>query len=100
MTDSAMPETRTSLIMREKLHARLRPVSLEIRDDSHLHAGHAGAREGGHYAVTVVAAAFEGLSTLARHRLVYDILKEELKVTIHALELTTLAPSEWPGAGG
>ena len=60
--------------MRAALEAALAPQSLEIIDDSARHAGHAGAREGGHYRVTLVAEAFRGRSALERHRLVYAAL--------------------------
>lgn len=77
------------------LRSGLDPVSLRIEDESHLHAGHAGARGGGgHYRVTVVAAAFEGLALVARHRKVYALLADEMKGAVHALALTTLTPDE------
>lgn len=79
--------------LREKL-ATLSPLTLEIRDDSHRHAGHAGAREGGHYAVTIVAECFRGLSTVARHRLVYDAVGDLQNAGIHALAITARAPEE------
>lgn len=82
--------------IRAKLTAGLRPARLEIEDESHRHAGHAGARPEGesHFRVTVVAAAFAGQSRVARQRLVYGLLAEELRTDIHALSLTTLAPEE------
>ncbi len=82
--------------IRAKLTSGLQPLRLEITDDSHLHAGHAGAREGGesHFTVEVVSGAFEGLGRVARQRLVYDLLKDELAGPVHALALRTLAPSE------
>jgi BolA protein len=82
--------------IRAKLTGALQPSRLEITDDSHLHAGHAGAREGGesHFTVEVVSASFEGLGRVARQRLVYDILKEEMAGPVHALALRTVAPSE------
>jgi BolA protein len=80
----------------EKLTAALVPVRLDIADDSHKHAGHAGARPGGesHFSVEIVSAAFEGQNRVARQRIVYDILKEELEGPVHALALRTLTPSE------
>lgn len=79
----------------QKLRAALNPISLEIRDDSDLHAGHAGAREGGgHFAVSIVASEFEGLNTLARHRLVYDALADMMRSEIHALSIDARAPGE------
>jgi BolA family transcriptional regulator, general stress-responsive regulator len=82
--------------IRAKLTSGLKPLRLEITDDSHLHAGHAGAREGGesHFSVEVVSGAFEGLGRVARQRFVYDLLKDELAGPVHALALRTLAPSE------
>jgi len=82
--------------IRRKLTDRLAPSRLEIVDESHRHAGHAGARPEGetHFAVTIVAAAFAGLNRVARQRLVYGILADELASRVHALSLTTLAPDE------
>jgi len=79
-----------------KLHDALAPVSLEVRDDSARHAGHAGAREGGesHFDVRLVSARFEGLSRLERQRRVNAILAEELAGPVHALTLKLRAPSE------
>jgi BolA protein len=84
--------------IRHKLTRRLAPIRLDIVDESHRHAGHAGARPGGetHFQVTIVAAAFAGQSRVARQRLVYETLAEELATRIHALALTTLAPGEAP----
>ena len=85
--------------IRRKLTERFAPTRLEIDDESHRHVGHAGARPGGetHFAVTIVAAAFAGLSRVARQRLVYQILADELATRVHALSLTTLTPAE-PGS--
>ena len=77
-----------------ELSAALQPASLEVQDDSHLHAGHAGAREGRHFSVRVVSARFHGLSRLARHRLVYDSLKSLMQRGIHALAIDARAPGE------
>lgn len=71
----------------------LEPITLDIRDDSHLHAGHAGAEGGaGHYHVRIVASRFAGLSPVARHRLVYDLLQDLIPHPIHALALDAQAP--------
>jgi len=79
--------------IREKLTAALSPVSLEIEDDSHLHAGHAGARGGGgHYVVHIVSTAFEGKAPLARHRQVYDALDDMMQKEIHALSIKASTP--------
>ena len=79
-----------------KLTAALAPQRLEVRDDSHKHAGHAGWREGGetHFHVTVVAEAFTGENRVARQRKVYQVLAEELADSVHALQLVTLTPEE------
>jgi len=80
----------------EKLRAALNPARLEIEDQSHLHAGHAGAREGGesHFAVEVVADVFEDLSRLARQRLINEALAQELSGSIHALSIRAMTPAE------
>ncbi len=82
--------------IRDKLTGRFAPSRLVILDESHRHAGHAGARPEGetHFAVTIVAPAFKGLNRVARQRLVYETLAEELATRIHALSLTTLTPDE------
>jgi BolA family transcriptional regulator, general stress-responsive regulator len=84
--------------MHEKLTQRFAPTRLDIVDESHRHAGHPGARPGGetHFAVTIVASAFAGHSRVARQRLVYQTLAEELASRVHALSLTTLTPDEDP----
>lgn len=84
--------------IRQAIEAGLSPRRLEIVDDSGRHAGHAGARPDGetHYAVTVVAAAFAGMSRVNRQRMVYDLLADEFRSGLHALQLTTLAPNETP----
>lgn len=79
--------------MRTRLIAALEPDLLEIRDDSALHAGHAGAREGGHYHVLVRSARFAGLAPLARHRLVYGALGELMSKGVHALSIDARLPS-------
>jgi len=85
--------------IRDKLTARFTPTRLVIVDESHRHAGHAGARPEGetHFAVTIVAPAFKGLNRVERHRLVYETLTDELATRIHALALTTRAPGERGG---
>ena len=82
--------------IRDKLTERFAPARLDIVDASHLHVGHPGSRPGGetHFAVTIVAAAFAGQGRVARQRLVYQTLAEELATRVHALSLTTLAPDE------
>ncbi len=82
--------------IRDKLTGRFAPTRLEILDESHRHAGHSGARPEGetHFAVTIVAPAFTGLNRVARQRLVYETLADELATRVHALSLATLAPDE------
>ena len=73
----------------------LDPVSLEVADDSHKHAGHAGARTGqGHFSVHVVSQAFAGKPLLVRHRLVYTALGTMMQTDIHALAIHAKAPDE------
>ena len=80
--------------MRERL-ARLAPRDLLIEDQSAAHAGHAGAASGGgHYRMRIVSAAFSGVGTLARHRIVYDALGDMMKREIHALSIAATAPGE------
>jgi BolA family transcriptional regulator, general stress-responsive regulator len=76
------------------LRASLDLSELAITDDSHLHAGHAGAREGRHFSVRVVSPAFAGLSRVKRHRLVYDALQALIPQGIHALAIDARAPGE------
>ncbi len=78
-----------------KLRETLAPERIEIVDESSKHAGHAGARSGGgHFAVTIVSARFEGLNPIQRHRLVYEALGELMKTDIHALSVRALTPGE------
>ncbi|WP_408068521.1 BolA family protein [Vineibacter terrae] len=79
-----------------RIRDALAPTDLVITDDSSRHAGHAGARAGGesHFTVTIVSAAFEGKSRVARQRLVYDLLKDEFAQGLHALALVTRTPAE------
>lgn len=80
--------------MKGKL-AVLNPVVLEIIDESHKHAGHAGARDGGgHYLLQIVASEFSGKTTMARHRMIYSALGEMMKHEIHALNIQAKTPEE------
>jgi BolA family transcriptional regulator, general stress-responsive regulator len=74
------------------LRAALAPEQLAVVDDSHLHAGHAGAREGRHFSVAITSARFEGLNRVASHRLVYDALHTLMPRGIHALAIDARAP--------
>jgi BolA protein len=88
------PQARVERI-RARLERRFAPSALEVVDESHLHAGHPGARSGkGHFRVRIVAPAFAGLPALRRHRLVYESLDELMTQDIHALSIEALAPTE------
>jgi BolA family transcriptional regulator, general stress-responsive regulator len=81
--------------IREKLIATFTPIECQLIDESHLHAGHAGAASGaGHYRLRLVSDRFEGLNRIARHRLVYDCLRDMMLSDIHALNIIAFAPSE------
>lgn len=85
------PVDRIALIQ-DRLRATLDPQVLEVTDESHLHAGHAGARDGrGHFHVRIGSARFTGLGAVARHRLIYDALGDLLITDIHAVRIT-IAP--------
>lgn len=89
-----MSETRAERLV-ERLRAGLEPEQLEVIDDSHRHAGHAGAADGrGHFTVLVVSQRFAGLDTLRRHRLVYEIVGDMMTTDIHALSIQAFAPGE------
>jgi len=79
-----------------KLEAGLAPTALEIEDESHRHAGHAGARQGGetHYRIKVASSRFSGKGRIERHRMVYALLADEIAEGVHALALQTRAPGE------
>jgi BolA protein len=79
-----------------KLREKLAPTQLKVADDSHLHAGHAGARPGGesHFTVEIVSERFAGLTRVARHRLVNEALAEELAGPVHALVIKAFAPQD------
>lgn len=77
-----------------KLAKQLNASHIEMIDNSHLHMGHA-QNTGHHLVITVVSADFDGKNTLARHRMVHAVLKEEMQTVIHALELKLFDPSEW-----
>jgi BolA protein len=82
--------------IQEKLSAALSPVQLAVIDDSAKHAGHVGARPGGetHFTVDIVSSAFEGLSRVARQRMVYQILSDEMSGPVHALAMVVKTPKE------
>ena len=80
----------------EKLRQAFAPVALEVVNDSHRHAGHAGSPGTGesHFSIKVVSASFAGKSRLERHRMVNEVLAEELAGKVHALAISALAPEE------
>ncbi len=81
--------------IRTRLMGTFSPSECQLEDDSALHAGHAGAASGGgHYRVRLVCAQFEGLNLVARHRLVYDSVRDMMLSEIHAIAIVALAPSE------
>jgi BolA family transcriptional regulator, general stress-responsive regulator len=89
-----MSQDVTADRLQEVLQQALSPTALEVQDDSHLHAGHAGALEGRHFTVRVVSAAFNGLTRVARHRLVYDAARTLIAEGIHALAIEARTPTE------
>ena len=94
-----MTAMRTADIITEKLTSAFSPQSLNVVDESHLHAGHAGSREGGqtHYRVYIVSDAFEGKSRVDRHRMINTALAAELAGGVHALAIHAAAPGEQGG---
>ncbi len=101
MTDTAASPPSYRRRIEQKLTQRLAPIRLEIEDESHRHAGHAGHRAEGetHFRILVVSPAFAGLGRVQRQRLVYEALREELAERVHALAMTTLTPDEAANAG-
>lgn len=89
---------RTADIITEKLSSAFSPKSLKVLDESNLHEGHAGSREGGqtHYRIYIVAEAFKGKSRIERHRMINSALAAELAGGIHALAIHAGAPDEGP----
>ncbi len=93
------PSNRCARIEAE-LRERLAAVHVEVVDESHLHVGHAGARDGGgHFRAVVVSMRFEGKAPVQRQRLVYDALDSVMGREIHALSMKTLTPAEWTAGG-
>ncbi|MFA6062084.1 MAG: BolA family protein [Gallionella sp.] len=82
----------------ERMYAQLavlNPVSINIVDESHKHAGHAGARDGaGHYLLQIVTSEFAGKTTISRHRMIYSALGEMMQREIHALNIQATTPNE------
>ena len=91
----SLPREERVAATRAAIEAALAPLSLEIEDESHRHAGHAGAADGrGHFSVDVVSEAFAGLGPIARHRAVYAAVGELMTTDIHALSIRARTPSE------
>ena len=89
-----MTHDRQELI-RKELEENFQPTELLIKDQSHLHAGHEGAKDGkGHFDVTIVSPVFDGKNRVQRHRMVYDALSKLIETDIHALRIKAFAPSE------
>ncbi|WP_428825109.1 BolA family protein [Azonexus sp. IMCC34842] len=80
-------------LLRQRL-AVLHAASIVIEDESHRHAGHAGAKDGGHYKLDIVSPLFAGKNTVARHRLIYDAAGDLMRGRIHALSIRALTPDE------
>lgn len=80
--------------LRQRLSEAFQPLELEIRDDSHLHAGHAGAASGaGHFHVRIRSTAFAGQNLVARHRAVYAAVQDMLGSEVHALSIDAAEPA-------
>ncbi len=90
MTDN----THREALIRDHLQAALSPISLSIIDESHKHAGHAGARGGGHFIIHIVSDAFSGKNTIQRHRMVYDAMGDLMNSEVHALSIKAETPTE------
>lgn len=78
----------------DQIHRELQPSHLDIQDESYLHIGHSTNQGGGHFAVVIISAAFQGMSLLERHRHVHALLAQEMGRGIHALKLNTKTPDE------
>lgn len=100
MRDAGPVSSRAERIA-ARLRERLDAVHVEVEDESHRHAGHAGAAAGGgHFRALIVSARFEGLSRVAAQRAVYAALSDEMQGEIHALAMTTLTPDAWRRSQG
>jgi BolA family transcriptional regulator, general stress-responsive regulator len=90
-----LPKEARVAAIRAALQAAFAPSALEVRDDSHRHAGHAGAQDGrGHFAVSIVSEAFAGMTPLLRHRAVYAALGGLMETDVHALQIKARTPGE------
>jgi len=90
-----VPESDRVIMIRERLEKALSPSQIDIVDESHLHAGHAGAASGGgHFSVTIVSDKFNEQSTIERHRMVYIAVDDLMRTEIHALSIKAFSPDE------
>lgn len=81
--------------LEQRLKERFNPLELLVKDQSHLHAGHEGARDGrGHFDVTIVSEAFRDAGRLQRHRMVHDAVHDLFRTDIHALRIKAHTPDE------
>ena len=89
--------TETAKEIQSILEEEFNPIHLEIVDESHLHAGHMGYKEGvsTHFRITIVSEKFEGLMMIKQHRLINEALKAQLEGPVHALALKTIKASKW-----
>lgn len=88
----------TAFDLEEEIRNRLQalsPKSLLIENESALHAGHAGAKDGGHYRLTIVSGRFQGMNAVARHRMVYECMGDLMQKGIHALAISAYSPDEF-----
>ncbi|MDO8876631.1 MAG: BolA family protein [Pseudolabrys sp.] len=87
---------RTVDLITQKLTAAFSPQSLNVVDESHQHEGHAGARPGGqtHFRVYIVSASFKGKTRIERHRMINQVLTDDLAAGVHALAIHATAPGE------
>ena len=100
MLGGAMTAARVALI-RSRLEAAFDPEELDVVDDSHRHAGHAGARDGrGHFQVRILSRRFAGKRTVERHRMVYAALGPLMQTDIHALGLVAMSPDDSDSSKG
>lgn len=90
---SSPTSSETVELLRQRLNV-LPMARISIEDESHRHAGHAGAKDGGHYKLDIVSSAFVGKNTVARHRLIYDAAGDLMRGRIHALSIRAFAPDE------
>ncbi len=87
-----------ALDMEAEIRRRLEPLdpsSLHLENESAQHAGHAGAKEGGHFRLTIVSSQFDGLNAVARHRMIYQSLGDLMQKGIHALAISAFTPDEF-----